>query len=447
MVNLELPFHIGTLTNATFDNAGGNASLGFVECFNARYSCRVCMLPKEETQSATRENKLEYRTRETYLNALEIIDDSSHVDVKETKGIKRRCSLNKLKYFHILDNFNFDPMHDIYEGIAPFFLQRLIESLVEKKVFSFATAVAYIENFDYGKLNRQNIPSTFIDKKNVGQSSSQLRCLLLHLPFIFYDFKDHPEIKDAWIGVTTLLNIIKYVHSADLYDRDLHVFEDLITQHLTFVKTYFNVNLIPKHHNLTHYASAIRLVGPVVHMSTMRYESKHKSFTDQAKLSNNHMNIGNYIARRHQQLSCFKTKYEDDVKMGMLRIVDGTLLNEFEYLLYNYFKKLEEVRAVAWARVNSNHYVKKLFVIDTNILFEIEAILHFRNEIYFLCTQFKIKSFNSFLNSVLIEANSPISQRVIKHNDLSSTKSYEKKIIDGNFYIIADCLEIDRIMS
>lgn len=197
-------------------------------------------------------------------------------------------------------------------------------------MFTFDEIAAYVENFNYGKLNRHNIPSTLLDKKNVGQSASQIRCLLLHLPFIFLNFKHHPKVAEIWPGVISLLKIIRIVHSADLYERDLEELDEAVTEHLEVVKIVLKSKLSPKHHILTHYGSITRLVGPTVHMSTIRFESKHKSFTDQAKLTHNFMNIGQYVALRHQQLSSLTKKYQENVRIGKLTSIDTFKSHSFD---------------------------------------------------------------------------------------------------------------------
>lgn len=106
----------------TFDNLGGNSSLGYVECFNATYFCRICQLTKTESTYTTRDDLKKHRTKIGYYEAMEIIEDSFKVDVRETMGYKEYCPLNDLRHFHILDNMTVDIMHDLCEGAIPFLL-------------------------------------------------------------------------------------------------------------------------------------------------------------------------------------------------------------------------------------------------------------------------------------------------------------------------------------
>lgn len=88
--------------NVTFDNLGGNSSLGFVESFMAHYFCRICTLTKEETKAMTSEDTTKFRTRQSYDDTVKQILSGQNLDYKESLGVKRMCYLNNLKYFHIL---------------------------------------------------------------------------------------------------------------------------------------------------------------------------------------------------------------------------------------------------------------------------------------------------------------------------------------------------------
>lgn len=136
---------IGTVTNITFDNYEGNKSLGYVGSFRAHYWCRMCLLSREECQRAKKDDPSKYRNRENYAEALRIIENSTHVDYKETKGIKFECAMNKLHYFHILDNYNVDLVHDLYEGVVRLFLQTVLEFLIAEKFLLLMKSVLTLQ--------------------------------------------------------------------------------------------------------------------------------------------------------------------------------------------------------------------------------------------------------------------------------------------------------------
>lgn len=44
----------------------------------------------------------------------------------------------------------------------------------------------------------------------------------------------------------------------------------------------FNSSLKPKHHFLLHYANIVTKIGPLMYLSCMRFEAKHKEFKKNA---------------------------------------------------------------------------------------------------------------------------------------------------------------------
>lgn len=440
-------FLLGTLVNATFDNLGGNASLGFCESFNATFYCRVCLMKRSECQRAVAEDITKYRNRENYAASMNTIEESEDVDVKKTQGYKFYCHLNELEFFHTVNNFNFDIFHDIYEGTVPFLLENLFNSCLKSKVFSIDDIVSYTHFFDYGRLNQNNIPTTIsLGSKSLGQNASQMRCLMLHLPFILYDFREHKKIRELWKSVISMLEIMRIVHSADLFDKDLIRLRNVVCTHLQCILDFFEANLLPKHHNMTHYATAIEHIGPLIHASTMRFEMYHKNFTNLSNQTNNFQNIGHSIALKHQQLSSLKPNYGDIVNHAKLKEIPSSSDNRF--LLNQYYRSnAPSVFISDRVKINSDLYLKKFFVIYENNLWEINEILSVKNDFHFLCQRFEITEFDSFLQSVKIKLVEPTIKLIIKHSDLKVKKSFERKKIGEFTYIIVDTMEMQRLME
>lgn len=110
----------GTISQLSFDNLGGQISLGLAEGFNTAFYCRICECGIEECKTVTKEDKTKYRNKENYLKQLEVIASLPKVDFKKTQGIKRYCMLNNLRFFNIFKNMTIDVMHDITEGTMAF---------------------------------------------------------------------------------------------------------------------------------------------------------------------------------------------------------------------------------------------------------------------------------------------------------------------------------------
>lgn len=192
------------------------------------------------------------RTRNTYNEQLDVINNSEKVVYKETGGVERYCELNDLHYFHIFENFSADTMHDINEGAIPFILSQLIEYCLHEKIFSLSSFQRKTQSFDYGILNASNVPSLVcLGKQNLGQNASQSMCLFLHIPLILYDYRDNHKLQKVWNSVETLIEVIQIVQSDIIYETDITRLEQLIDEHLSSIQKNFEKNLTPKHHFIT----------------------------------------------------------------------------------------------------------------------------------------------------------------------------------------------------
>lgn len=173
-------------------------------------------------------------------------------------------------------------MHDGPEGIIAFFLKQFFIYCVNNKVIVKDKIVEKIRDFNYGFLNKKNLPSVVhIGSSHLNNNATQLYCIFIHLPFIFIELKD--ELKDVWPVLRSLLRCMQVIYSSEINEKDLIELEKQTTVHLLGVIDVFGVKLIPKHHFLLHYPRVIRALGPVAFMCMMRFESKHKFFTDLAK--------------------------------------------------------------------------------------------------------------------------------------------------------------------
>lgn len=172
----------GSLVITSADNLEQNQSLGFVESFVSTHFCRICDMPKNLCQIECEENPSSLRTIASYEKSLSIAKNSTKVDFSKTKGVKRDCDLNKLEYFHIMQNKCVDPMHDLPEGVVSFALLHLFKFLTENNICPETRLVQLIQFFDYGVLNRKNVPSAIsLTKQNLNQSAAQCLCLFRNI--------------------------------------------------------------------------------------------------------------------------------------------------------------------------------------------------------------------------------------------------------------------------
>lgn len=439
----------GALTYLSYDNLGGNSSLGLVESFQAFFYCRICELPKEKCESFTKEDPKLIRNKKSYMEQLAIVEASEKVNYSQTKGVKWFCVLNELKYFHFTENISVDPMHDLNEGVIPFLMKNLFARCIERKIFTRKKLSQLIRFYDFGSSNIKNKPSQLeLEKKNLGQNASQSLCLFLHLPFILSKYKSDYNLVDMWICVRSLLRICQTIYSSEITEFHLEKLENEIRIHLENIKTKFKIKLTPKHHILTHYCRVIRSMGPVIHMSMMRFENKHRFFKDHVKRSNNFMNINKSLALKHQQtMSKQENSYIDEITTGKKRNLCDTFINDHELIFANHISDGTVVREVKWLRCNGITFKKGYLILNESQVFEIVKILCIDDEYKFVCIKFDNLGLDTYSNSYEIKQGFPIIFFFINFDSSIHKESYEYKKCTEKCYLIADTLELEKLIQ
>lgn len=275
------------LAAITADNLGLNSILGFTKSFSANNFCRICTCNKSVTQKLVMEDCTKFRTIENYNEALLSKDIP-------TTGIKENCVFNIIKSFNVIDNVTCDMMHDILEGIAHYELCDILNYfIIEKKYFSLSVLNSRKYAFDYGPTDSKNktvdVKIKHITNKRLRMSASEMKSFLHFLPFIIGDFV---PINDKVWGLLRLL--IRLVENASLPNFTIETlveFRALIAEHHQLYLNIFDGHLMPKHHFITHYISAIKKLGPMKKLWTMRFEAKHKANKTYAGTTTSRKNI------------------------------------------------------------------------------------------------------------------------------------------------------------
>lgn len=435
------------LTNVCSDNLGANSTFGFVECFNARYFCRMCELTAAECKVATEENNTKLRQKQSYSSIVEGLNECESADFKATIGIKKPCAFNELQYFHILDNCTVDVMHDMLEGVVPFFIHFIFDNIISKKIANLDKIQSLCRDYNYGWLWSKYKPSAIklnlsttqtVCRTRINQNAMQNYCLLLNLPFILYDMKD--KLESEWRSMENLLQAMQIIFSSSIRQTDIDRLRILIKCHLSYLVDA-GQNLLPKHHNTTHYPRLITVIGPPINSWMMRYESKHKFFTDLVHLTYNYKNIPLTLAKRHQARACVgqtaacsvdvvisKTTYE-------ISKCDG--YEEYESFLP---AQLQKIKAFRFIRIGSYEYRAGLMLIDERSVFEIIHCISYNSKYFFLCQKYKVIRFVANFNSIEIDKENVY--KLIDYSSIENHKSYDKIYFDGKMYIIADTLNV-----
>ena len=288
----------GTIAQVTGDNLGLNSILGYVESFSAHHYCRMCLIDKATAQTVFSESdpRVILRTKLTNEQHYSYLVENPREN--SCFGLKRNSILNSLSYFSVSDNFVFDIMHDILEGVGQYEIKLLFEYL-NQNFISNENILQRVYAFNYGFMDKKNRPThinMFCSGSGIGLNASQTLCLIRNLPLIFGDVV--PEGDTHWHLLLLLLHIVNIVFSPCVTEGMTVFLKHLIEEHhRLFTILYPESTLIPKHHFMIHYPECIRQIGPLVHVWSMRYEAKHKFFKSSIK---NFKNITKSLAKKHQ---------------------------------------------------------------------------------------------------------------------------------------------------
>lgn len=364
--------------NIAGDNLGINVLFGFSAGFNARYFCRFCTCTKEETQTMAEENSSKIRTPASYDAQIKRKLLDPNLNLQQTKGVQKNCLFNDLPSFHVCRNVSADIMHDVLEGTVPYFLHEFFSYTIREKICKESDIIQRVRDFNYGVLNSKNKPSLIrIERKNLGQNATQSYCLMVHLPFLFIDKKD--DLIGVWPIMVSLLDCMRILFSYKLNDSDLKLLAQRSKEHLSEMARVFNFPYKPKHHNMIHHPRVIHEMGPLRITWMMKYELKHKFFTDVARKTNNFVNIAKTMAETHQAYICTQTKSMEDITEPSSR--KHILLKDVEFEYYRSCIQsipsidISQCFALLFLKFNGRMFRKGLFIFHEKVYYKIVHVI------------------------------------------------------------------------
>lgn len=110
----------------------------------------------------------------------------------------------------------------------------------------------------------------------------------------------------VWEIFLTLREIISIIMSSTFTSATIELLETLISEHHSLYLEVFAEPLKPKHHFLLHYPRLLRRIGPLKHLSSLRFEAKHKTFKDNAKVAMLRTNCPYTLTLKHQLALCHR---------------------------------------------------------------------------------------------------------------------------------------------
>lgn len=249
------------------------------------------------------------------------------------------------------------------------------------------------------------------------------------------------KLESEWHSMEILLQFLQIVFSSKVRKSDVDRLRNLAKEHLEYLIGK-GLNLLPKYHNITHYARLFPIIGPLIHSWMMRYESKHKLSTDLVHLTYNYKNLPLSIAKRHEARACLSQNDVFSVKFIVSKVpYDITQCNGYDifksHLPTSVASHIKEVRFI---RIGSHEYRKGLMLIDNKRVYEILHVICCDSKYFVLCHKYNVLGFVACFNSIEVENDG--SFHLIDINETKSHKFHDKICFNERMFIIADTLSI-----
>lgn len=241
------------------------------------------------------------RTIDSYKKALKTKKE------KEThfEGIKFDSVFNRLKTFHVCKpGLPCCLAHDLFEGIVAYDFPLMITHFVENKWFSIGSLNFRIENFKYSRHDQRDKPSKVQEKSHKLMGGAwQIFIFLKLFPLLIMDYLPdfEDDIDEVWICLLRLIEIAEIACAPKIHKSCIPYLKKIIDEYLSLrMKLFPDVKLRPKHHFLTHYPELILHYGPLIKISTLRFESKHTYFKRVMRGLRCYKNVTHSLSEKHE---------------------------------------------------------------------------------------------------------------------------------------------------
>lgn len=260
------------LLNNSGDNLGIHQIHGFLCSFGSNTAC--CRICKANSDQFRRIHQIPPNMIKSKIEYNDIINREDTAEMS-AYGIKSACFFNELQYFHVMDVPYVDIMHDLWEGHCRVLMLNVMNILHKK--FRKDRIEAAINLFPYKFPDSRNKPTPFkydTKKSEFLMTASAMKTFVRLLPMIAV--KDRMDISDNifWKILLKLQYIIDILLAPAIGDSMIQSLDRKIKEYVKMVSNS-GMRFTIKTHLLLHYVDVIKQLGPLRHLSSIRYEAKH----------------------------------------------------------------------------------------------------------------------------------------------------------------------------
>lgn len=322
----------GSIATVCGDNLGSNDLGGFIKKFNGGCCCRQC----ERSVKDFRENIFLAKPLRKVATYNENLAQARELH-KSVKGVQDDCPFNALEHYHVcLPGLPGCIGHDVFEGFAKEDVHEgLFYFIDEKKWFTLKLLNTRIKNMTLSNMSTIDIPE--IKRKEKGKPAKltgvayQIRHLVLILPILIAD-KVQDLSDPVWQMLLNLREIVNLICAPALSESQVGILSNKIETYLQLrVELFPDIPLKPKHAFMQHYPHTIQALGPLKHLWTLRFESKHAFFKYIIERMRNFINLQSSLAEKHELMqSSLENDFSDTIQVDDFHSIN---LNSSEKIL------------------------------------------------------------------------------------------------------------------
>lgn len=279
------------------DNLGSHWLGGFSTNFSTNsFICRYCLVEKVCDNSYSLASIAEMRTPANYN-----VDADCAANGATFHGVVGRSLFNVLNFYHVCMP-GLPPClgHDLFEGVIQYDLALLLKELCKGTTdMSIGYLNDSIKVFKFKGSDARDKPGLISSGPSIGGHAVQNWCFLRLLPLLLFDVVD--VASECWKLLLLLREVVELVCAPKLSETQVLYLNRLVEVYVEERARLFPmVALRPKHHYLLHYPWLIMMFGPLIHVWTMRLESKHSFFKRCCRTKHNYINVTKTLSETHQ---------------------------------------------------------------------------------------------------------------------------------------------------
>ncbi|KAK3926625.1 Digeranylgeranylglycerophospholipid reductase [Frankliniella fusca] len=404
----KLYFGFGLLLG---DNEGLNSTQDFA---SATSYCRFC-------KASPSDIKVDLFEKTELLRCEEDYDEDVSADYK-VSGIKLKSVWNEIDGHHIYNNYSVDLLHDIEEGLLKYGMFHVVHHFVnnaQQKV-SLEILNDRMRLFNYYDNGITNKPQLISDRdlnteKRLRRSGSEMHNFTLIFAMLIGDLISTKD--EVWQYYLVVRKILSFLYAPQIQTECIDSFSLLVASHHKLYIHLFNDTLKPKFHNLVHYARIMKQSGPLCHLSTIRYEARHKPNKEVAAATTSRRDPLRTVAIKNQLQLCYRLTANQGLR-ERFHVGPSCAIMPGDKTLLNVLESYGDFVEISWVEINGTKYRPNMFVCHS--VDESDGLPQFGQIEKILCNEnFEILLHCKNFETLGLEENFSAYEVVVKHGNIN----------------------------